>query len=320
MTQCITDYTNFLPLFNDLNLDPETDMLWLLHHKQQLTLEELRNKPFWTNKKNIFLIDSEQYLTEDISWQSDSRIHVWTPNVTNDAKHYTYHFWLNWMQEIESYLGYFKKIETAKFKSYYFDALLGTPRAHKNIVKNLIDNSKNKNKFMLSYNGNPFINPTCNWITATNKDIPGEPIMYNSVQEANPTCVIPYKIYNQCWYSLVAETNETQPNFYTEKTGKPLLSKRLFVMFAGQHHLKNLKESGFKTFDGIIDESYDDISDLETRYQQAWKQVEFLLEQDPVVIHKQAESILEYNHNHFMTTDWQKEMYEKIQNISQSSK
>lgn len=320
MTQYNTEYTNFLPLFKDLNLDPETDILWLMHHKQRLTLEELKNKLFWTSKKNIFLIDCEQYLTIDTSWQEDIRIQVWMPIVTNHARSHTYHFWFNWMQEIEKSLKYFNKIEHLNNKTYFFDALLGTSRYHKDLVKNLIDNSVDKDKFLVSYNGNPMNVPDIKWILAVDEEIPGKPILYNKVQEAPADNVIPYKIYNQCWYSLVAETSAKHPNFYTEKTGKPLLSKRLFVMFAGPHHLKHLKKFGFRTFNGIIDESYDDIEDLETRYQAAWKQVEFLLEQDPVEIYKLAEPILEHNRNHFITTDWQKEMHEKIQNISQSSK
>jgi len=178
----------------------------------------------------------------------------------------------------------------------------------------------NKNKFLTSYNGNPYYGDSSKWLLATDDEIAGEPILYNNVQQANPGCVIPYRIYNQCLYSVVAETSGSRPNFYTEKTGKPLLSKRIFVMFAGQHHLRNLRGFGFKTFDGILDESYDDIKDLETRYQQAWKQVEFLMNQDPVEIYKQADPILEHNRNHLMSTNWKEEMHEKIQNISHSSK
>lgn len=295
-------------------------MLWLLHHNnQKYSLDKLKNNLIWNSRKNIFLIDSEQHLPEDVSWHSDKRVHTWTPTVTNHARSYTYHFWFNWMQEIEKSLKYFNKIEHLNNKTYFFDALLGTPRTHKDIVKTLIDNSISKDKFMVSYNGNP-LDPNCKYLMGVDEEHKLGSVLYNKVQVANSSCVIPYRIYNKCWYSLIAETSGNQPNFYTEKTAKPLLSQRLFVTFAGQHHLKHLNEFGFKTFDGIIDESYDQIKDIETRYQQAWTQIEFLLTQDPVQIYKQAKPILEHNHNHFMTTNWQKEMHEKIQNISQSSK
>jgi hypothetical protein len=43
----------------------------------------------------------------------------------------------------------------------------------------------------------------------------------------------------------------------TEKTAKPIWAKRLFVMFGTPGFLKKLHELGFKTFDHVIDESYD---------------------------------------------------------------
>jgi hypothetical protein len=68
---------------------------------------------------------------------------------------------------------------------------------------------------------------------------------------------IPSSIYQNSYYSIVAETNWNQYVFSTEKTVKPLFARRLFVMFSAQHHLKQLQEYGFKTFSSVIDESYD---------------------------------------------------------------
>lgn len=322
MVQYKTEYTNFLPLFKDLNLDPTYDMLYILHKDDpQLTINDFEKQPIWSNRKNIYLIDSETGLVaKDLAWQNDTRVHTWTPTVTKLERAHTFHFWFDWMQEIEFHLGVFNNLETAKTKPYYFDALLGTPRNHKDIVLEYIKNSSIMEKFLISYNGNPISNPGCIWLPGSDYEDNESIVLYNNNQVTNSSCVIPYKIYNQCWYSLVAETDESQPNFYTEKTGKPLLSKRLFVIFAAQHHLKQLREFGFKTFDGIIDETYDNIENLEKRYQEAWKQIEFLMEQDPLKIYKQAEPILEHNRNHFIKTNWQKEMHEKIQNISQLSK
>lgn len=320
MSKNFAEYTNFLPLFDDLGLNSETDMLWLLHHNDRTNLEDLRQCSVWKQRQKIFLIDSEWCSLDDISWQTDSRIHMWTPCVLDCKQSNLYLFWFNWMQEIETSLNCTQRLQALSKKEYYFDALLGTPRGHKNIVYNLIQNLSDKDKFLTSYTGNPYNNFKSKWIRGCDYEDNRGFVTYNNTQQTNASVVIPYKIYNQCWYSLVAETSGEQPNFYTEKTGKPLLSKRLFVMFAAQHHLKHLKEVGFCTFDGIIDESYDDEPDLHIRYNRAWEQVEFLLEQDPIEIYKLAEPILEHNRNHFMNTNWQKEMYEKIQNISQLSK
>lgn len=321
MSNTETEYTNFLPLFNDLKLDHRKDMLWLMHHGTRTTLPELKNKNVWKNRENIFLIDSENILlNKEHEWIDDARINIWTPCVSTCKRANLYHFWFNWMQEIEKSLNYIDKLKQCSSKKYFFDALLGTKRNHKDIIYSLLKDNPNKDKFLFNYSGNLLSNPNAHWILANEDEIPGQMITYNKVQKANASCVIHYLIYNQCWYSLVAETTGSQPNFFTEKTGKPLLSKRLFVIFAGYHHLSHLREFGFKTFNGIIDESYDNIKDQKTRYKQAWKQVEFLMKQDPIEIYKQAQSILEHNYKHFMETNWQNEMHQKIQNISHLSK
>lgn len=61
------------------------------------------------------------------------------------------------------------------------------------------------------------------------------------------------------WSTEFTLALETAPNelFVTEKTFKPLLVGHPFVVVSGQHHLKHLHTLGFKTFAGIIDESYD---------------------------------------------------------------
>jgi len=111
---------------------------------------------------------------------------------------------------------------------------------------------------------------------------------------------IPVKIFDASWYSIVAETlYETV--FITEKIGKRLMTKRIFVLFAGQGCLKYLRSQGFQTFDGIIDESYDSEPDHRRRFDMAWEQVKLLNTLDPVEVYQRADSILEHNYNLFPT-------------------
>ena len=86
--------------------------------------------------------------------------------------------------------------------------------------------------------------------------------------EARLSNIIPVEVYNNTAYSIVAETDtENSFSFFTEKIAKPLLTKRLFIVFSGYKYLENLRKLGFKTFDGIIDESYDLIENTEDRFQ-----------------------------------------------------
>jgi hypothetical protein len=54
---------------------------------------------------------------------------------------------------------------------------------------------------------------------------------------------------------------------------------------------------GFKTFDGIIDESYDNVEDNQTRWTMALSQLMWLDTQDQIEILEEASSILEHNYN-----------------------
>lgn len=117
--------------------------------------------------------------------------------------------------------------------------------------------------------------------------------------------VIPINVYNQTAYSVVAETCfQDNFSFFTEKTSKPMIAKRLFVMFAGRFYLKNLKKLGFKTFDSIIDESYDEEIDALIRWKLAWEQMIWLANQPQEEILERIRPIVEHNFTHIMTTNW----------------
>lgn len=71
--------------------------------------------------------------------------------------------------------------------------------------------------------------------------------------------IIPSKLYDACWLSVVAETNCNNDIFFpTEKITKPLLDGRLFLAISGKDYLKNIRKLGFETFHEFIDESYDE--------------------------------------------------------------
>jgi hypothetical protein len=109
---------------------------------------------------------------------------------------------------------------------------------------------------------------------------------------------IPLKIYQNSWYSIVAETHSTDCVYLTEKTAKPLYMKRLFVMFGAQGLLKKLHQHGYKTFHGIIDESYDQEPHDLTRWSMAFEQVLKLAECNHEEVYREIAPIIIHNHNH----------------------
>lgn len=106
---------------------------------------------------------------------------------------------------------------------------------------------------------------------------------------------IPKRIYENSWYSLVAETN-SGTTFITEKTTKCLLAGRIFVMFAEQGTLAKLKQYGYRTFNNIIDESYDNEANEDLRFAMAFEQVEKLARiQDHRMVYKKMRETLKHN-------------------------
>jgi hypothetical protein len=184
-----------------------------------------------------------------------------------------------------------------------FDCLLGQPRDHRDMVAEFYKHSQNQDKFIFTYFRDNI--QKGQWgldlgpIRKTAQEIDYQGWM------APLSSLVPVDIYNQSYYSIVTETIAFNThNQYTEKLAKPILAKRLFVAFAGQYYLRNLRNKGFQTFSNVIDESYDDIEHAPTRYARAWAQVEYLCSQDPVDVVKQIESIVNHNQQHFLTTNW----------------
>lgn len=64
-----------------------------------------------------------------------------------------------------------------------------------------------------------------------------------------------------CFCHVVTETVFDNRLHLTEKTFKPIVMQQPFVMVGPKHSLRYLKHYGFKTFDSIWDESYDQLND-----------------------------------------------------------
>jgi hypothetical protein len=119
-------------------------------------------------------------------------------------------------------------------------------------------------------------------------------------KQCEASVLIPWQVYQSSWYSIICETADhgSGVRFLTEKTGKCLFAKRIFVMVAGAGLLKYLKSFGFRTFHGdIIDESYDNESDDAKRYAMAWEQICRLQKTDPRHIYPLFEEVLEHNYH-----------------------
>ena len=84
---------------------------------------------------------------------------------------------------------------------------------------------------------------------------------------------------------------------YVEKIMIPILFKKPFLNLGPLYGLEILKSYGFKTFDSIIDESYDKEIDLDKRMNMVLDELERLSKIDLVEMTKNLKPILDYNYN-----------------------
>jgi hypothetical protein len=197
-------------------------------------------------------------------------------------------------------------------KPKYFDVLLGRKKHHRDIAYRRVNKDHNIVTYLDTVdNDAKDFNDLTKWRwPAAGLTIPDRvewtvDVVNYEGHRMSLSQIVPIDVYNESAYSLVAETNyDNHYTFYTEKTVKPILGKRLFVCLSGQYALKNLQKIGFKTFGSVIDESYDDVEDWALRCNRALDQVDYLSTQNQEHVLEQIKPICEYNHSVMMSTNW----------------
>jgi hypothetical protein len=205
----------------------------------------------------------------------------------------------------------FEDWNISKDKPKLFDALLGNAKPHRTFVFNQLQKHGLLDKSFVNIFANIYDSSygTVNY-KSPDLELYDDPVitdanrkqsmgrvngLYNGISVSHS---IPLKIYQNSWYSIVAETNWQCSNFLTEKTAKPIFSKKLFVVFGSQGLLQRLHKQGYKTFHGVIDESYDNEPDNVKRWSMAFEQVLKLATANHTEVYNEIEPILTHNHNH----------------------
>lgn len=196
-------------------------------------------------------------------------------------------------------------------KPYDFDVLLGARRPHRDYAMLAFQQSGLIDRSIVTYREMFTGGVIDQWTEQVQACFPGTRLQYpyvspnldpawevqeNLVKNISP--YMPYEMYRHTNYTVICETLGTADSFFfSEKTTKPLLGKRLFVMFGAVGFLKNLRSLGFETFNKVINEHYDSIEDHVRRFDHAFEQCQWLAEQDPREIYGQIQGELEHNCN-----------------------
>lgn len=107
------------------------------------------------------------------------------------------------------------------------------------------------------------------------------------------------------YFTLEAEMSTTH-FFPTEKTYKPILAGHPFIILSHAGYLARLRDQGFRTFDGVIDESYDLEPDLDLRIQMIAREVHRLCDEDLETFLLNVRDICIHNQQHYIAQHWPK--------------
>lgn len=234
-------------------------------------------------------------------------------------KHCTTYIFADWFTTTVHFYKHVKpdvltELTPYKEKPYNFDILLGRKKFHRDYAyeylhqHSLVDNNivtYINSEFNFSDGDNKWIWESKGLTDFENVNWTVDRVCYYG-HNMSLSQVIPISVYNQTAYSVIAETgHQSHYTFFTEKTVKPMLGQRMFIALSGANFLSNLRKLGFKTFNGIIDESYDTHHEWDyERWKLALDQLAWVCQQDQSSILAQVKPITEHNFNLLMDTDW----------------
>jgi len=129
--------------------------------------------------------------------------------------------------------------------------------------------------------------------------------------------------YSVCGIDVVTETLFDDSRWHlTEKTLRPIACRKAFILLATAGSLEYLRSYGFRTFDGVIDESYDQVTNPKERISRIiteMKRISGLSQQQRKSFYRELQIIADYNHQHFFSNRFSQQVYHELtQNLSQA--
>lgn len=193
-----------------------------------------------------------------------------------------------------------------------FGGVFGRFTHHRFLMSNFLETELDKQSFVI-------FQPGANWVEFEIdpvKDFYTEQTSWFATrQESNATCAnehngcVNYQIslqdYPEIWsqylIEVVIETNTVDHSWLTEKTIRCLKTGKPFILLSTAGQLEKIRSLGFRTFDPIINESYDSIDNLESRFDAICTELKRLSQYQIQDLSQQLNSIAEYNALNFKT-------------------
>lgn len=341
--------TNDVDTYRGIGLDPDRFALWNIAHmgKPHRLADILSELPDFNNFEKVFLVTHQADLLQlrDIL---PNNCHCWEITLYQEpvSRYHTYLYWSHFVTTLARDTGAIDKLTDpliASSPEFLFDCLLGGQRPHRDFIHACVNTCAFADRLIYSYgpvspiwlsgsdaDSQDFVDVSENSHDATGVMVPTHNLPNCSTVwvrysdrpvRALLSLFIPWRLYNNSWFTIVADTDHESGWPYhspevNEKIAKPLVAKRLFVYFGAPQMLHRLQQFGFKTFGAVIDESYDHCLDNQQRWQQAWQQVEYLAAQDPREIYQAVLPVLEHNQRLMLSRDWRQEFLNDVRSVA----
>lgn len=102
-------------------------------------------------------------------------------------------------------------------------------------------------------------------------------------------------LYLDCWIEIVPETFYKDFYFITEKISKPIMTRTPFLVATTAGYLTWLKNQGFRTFDTLIDETYDQHYHIQDRIRNMADVMEDIISNGAENFYRASQDILDHN-------------------------
>ena len=243
--------------------------------------EDLR--PILNNNKTYYLFSNG-------TWSSDRdnvKILSWNYFLFDYAKRHTTPEILDFWHD--------REYDFLKEKKFTFVSTIGIENEWRNLLTSKLLSNLKFDNFILNYNGKELKEKSRHY------DISYNFSEYDSYQDIKEfytiSASIPTEMYNESSILLVAETNayDFEEFHLTEKTIKALLVGIPFIVVGSYKFLYNLKKLGFRTYNELWSEEYDNIQNFDQRTDTI---VNLLNTFDLNILKNQKEKLIEIkNHN-----------------------
>lgn len=119
----------------------------------------------------------------------------------------------------------------------------------------------------------------------------GKPTQQNSWQAGHASM----DLYLDCCLELVPETCYKDLYFFTEKTQKPIMTNTPFLVVSNAGYLKYLHSLGFRTFESLVSEKYDQCYRVQDRVKLMIDVLQHIVDNGAQDFYQASQSILQHN-------------------------